>query len=161
VRWPRLERLGRRLARRVPPERADYARALLAELEEAETRRRAIAWLAGLLRLLPGWRALAAAGRGAAILALAVAVGWFDLLNDDATGMSLLALLAASAAGGLLARRPWAAGVVVGGSVAAAHLLVPHGMSDPHTTGGALALSVLVVPAVGAATLAGRLRPAS
>lgn len=134
--------------RALPPE---WALAARTELEQIDATADLARWTAGLLWLtLP--RRPATWG---ALLAPAAALAVLDLQADSAL-TSLALLLAAAAAAGAATRRPWPAGLVVGLAIAVAHLVAPPAGGPAGLS--ALALVVLVLPALAAAGVGARLR---
>jgi hypothetical protein len=153
---------------RLPPERAEWGRAMLAELEAAESPRELLAWTAGglatalRLRLRRPGTAVWLVGVGGSFALIGV-LDWSP--SDIANQTTLLALLVT--AGGLGFAVPGArvaTGLILGSAVAVLHVTyqlagiqLPYA-AEPAGMGGAISLLVLIVPAMVAAALGGVIR---
>jgi hypothetical protein len=144
--------------RRLPPSRAVYGQALLAELPALPHRERR-RWLLGAARFVVGELIVGFGGYLVAVAVAVVALVGVDRSSSDiANQVSLLVLLLAAAGLGFgRPRTAWFSGIVVGSCLAVAHGIyqasgssLPYPMHPPGWVGAA-SLLVLLVPAVGAA----------
>ena len=143
---------------RLPASRAEYGKALLAELPALPLRERR-RWLLGAFRFVVGELVVSYGPYLAAVAVSVSALVTVDRSTSDiANQASLLVLLvAASGLGFGRPRSAWLSGIVVGSCLAIAHGIyqasgfrLPYPMHPPGWVGAATLL-VLLVPAVGAA----------
>lgn len=144
-------------ARRLPPAgRREWVEAAFAEAGQVPRDRR-VWWLLGCV-----WFAARCAAsvlvRGLLLLGSAAFVGWWDLTVESTATSLAMVLIVGAVLGATRPRRAVSSGVVAGMGIAVVHLLWvttgrPLPWGHPSTIVGGLALTVLVVPAVGAALL--------
>jgi hypothetical protein len=155
----RGERLLAAVIRALPEQRRELGRAILAEAAFVPPGRPRAAWIAGGMWFVLKERAMRTYGYATG-LAVAVAVLlWVDRSPSEiANQAALLVLLLTAAAMGFAApRRAWLAGLLLGASIAVAHMVyltlgpaLPY-KAEPAGLSGAATLLILIVPAVIAA----------
>ncbi|MFJ9367121.1 hypothetical protein ACIRRA_22235 [Nocardia sp. NPDC101769] len=161
---------GRWLMRLLPPQRREFADALLAEAEYLPDTERA-RWRAGVvwfvLREVIMHRMLYPFGLAAAA-AIVIATNYFATSDDSSQVVVLVLMIAAFVLGLAVPRRAWLSGAVLGSALAVASastlIMNPRAtVPQPGGFAGAATLLVLIIPALavaGLGALIGRRRPA-